>query len=353
MNEHNLKFRVLALDGGGIRGAYTAAVLREFEHATNERIADCFDLIVGTSTGGLIALGLGLGHSAEEILEFYRSHGPRIFPSSIIGDRGRWVRQVLWSSKYRAGGLQTAVIDLLGEKTLLGASKSRLVIPAFNVTRGEVTCFKTRHHPSFIHDHLRPVWEIAMATSAAPTFFPAHRASWGTLYVDGGVWANCPALVGVIEATKYLGKSHSEIDVLSVGTISSPFYLDDKRRFGQILPPTSRRGFLTSGPRLLELLMQATASSIHQQASIVLRPENGHDEALIRIDNVENKKRFAMDDCRRLDDLIGLGEHAGRAHCARIRDRFLRAKADPFISIPILENEKPKMQSLTNLGTGY
>jgi patatin-like phospholipase/acyl hydrolase len=75
------RFRILSLDGGGIKGAFTAAVLAEWEKRTGRVIVDHFDLIAGTSTGGIIALGLGLGLPAGEILEFYEKQGPKIFPN--------------------------------------------------------------------------------------------------------------------------------------------------------------------------------------------------------------------------------------------------------------------------------
>jgi patatin-like phospholipase/acyl hydrolase len=73
------RFQILSLDGGGLRGMYTAAVLARLEEDLGIRIVDHFDLIAGTSTGGIIALGLGLGMTPREILEFYTAHGPRIF----------------------------------------------------------------------------------------------------------------------------------------------------------------------------------------------------------------------------------------------------------------------------------
>jgi patatin-like phospholipase/acyl hydrolase len=77
------RFRILALDGGGIKGTFSAAVLAEWEKETGLRVADHFDLIAGTSTGGILAIGLGLGLSAEELLEFYKKRGALIFP--VVG----------------------------------------------------------------------------------------------------------------------------------------------------------------------------------------------------------------------------------------------------------------------------
>src|SRR6516162_8324692 len=83
-------FRILSLDGGGIMGAFAASALATFERATGRRIVEHFDLITGTSTGGIIAVGLAMGASAAEICSFYETQGPNIFPAG--GGMGGWVR---------------------------------------------------------------------------------------------------------------------------------------------------------------------------------------------------------------------------------------------------------------------
>src|SRR5512147_998614 len=104
-----MTFRILSLDGGGVRGAYTAAVLAEIEEGSGKRVADHFDLIAGTSTGGIIALGLGLGMSAKEISQFYVNDGPRIFDqinpfdsNSLASKITAWFRAKRNSSKQLA-----------------------------------------------------------------------------------------------------------------------------------------------------------------------------------------------------------------------------------------------------------
>jgi len=125
------RFRILSLDGGGIKGTFTAAVLAELEQMTGKRIADHFDLITGTSTGGLIAIALGLGIPAKEILKFYEDKGPAIFP--MVGLHGRVKHSLSWwfGPKFSATDLRNAIGSVLGNRKL-GESKCRLVIPSFN-----------------------------------------------------------------------------------------------------------------------------------------------------------------------------------------------------------------------------
>ena len=156
--------RILSIDGGGIKGVFPASFLAEVEDAIGDKVARYFDLIVGTSTGGIIALGLGLGMSAREILGFYEKAGPTIF-----GGRRTWLSLKHWGwAKYSAEPLRTAVESTFGTKRL-GDSITRLVIPSFNLTTGEVHVFKTCHHPKFERDYLVRAVDVALATSAAPT----------------------------------------------------------------------------------------------------------------------------------------------------------------------------------------
>ena len=195
-------FRILSLDGGGIMGAFTASVLAAFEDHTGQRIVEHFDLITGTSTGGLIAIALGMGVSTEKVLSFYKERGPEIFPTG--GFLGGWVKELLhfFGPKFSTGELREAISSVVGEKTL-GDSRCRLVIPAYDVDQGRVYLFKTAHHPRFQVDVRLPAVDVALATSAAPTYFPAHEIPWHGTYIDGGVWANSPVMVGVTEGARF------------------------------------------------------------------------------------------------------------------------------------------------------
>jgi patatin-like phospholipase/acyl hydrolase len=114
----NRMFRILSLDGGGIKGTFSAAALAALEEATGKRCVEQFDLITGTSTGGIIAIGLGLGKSAAEIVEFFREHGPTIFPGTSLVERTTGLWRWLWGPKHSHDVLRDALTRVLGDKRL-------------------------------------------------------------------------------------------------------------------------------------------------------------------------------------------------------------------------------------------
>jgi len=209
--------KILAIDGGGIKGVYPAAFLASIESHIDGRVADYFDLIVGTSTGGIIALGLGLGMTAHDVLGFYKQYGPEVFPGHPIL---RHLRQVV-QSKYSASPLKQALIETFGERRL-GESTKRLVIPSVDLISGNVYLFKTAHRSNYRNDYRVKAVDVAMATAAAPTYFPIHWFQSGLPLVDGGMWANNPTGLAVVEAIGPLDWDRSEIRILSLGCTTEP-----------------------------------------------------------------------------------------------------------------------------------
>lgn len=206
--------QVLALDGGGLRGIFTAATLAAWEEDFDTPIAGHFDLIVGTSTGGIIALALGLGVPPAEVLSIYVDHGDHIFPRERRARHGL-LRRIL-RPRYEATELRSVLREHFGDR-ILGDSKVRLAIPSYDLAADQVHLFRTPHHPDLRRDWRVPAVEVALATTAAPTFLPAHRMDAHRL-IDGGVWANNPTLVGVSECFDRLGGQRGCIRVLNVGT---------------------------------------------------------------------------------------------------------------------------------------
>src|SRR5262249_10320231 len=156
-----------------------------------------------TSTGGIIALALGLGAPAKEVLRFYDELGPAVFS-------GNWLMKFLrkwckwFRAKYDPAPLRAALERHFGGKRL-GDSRERLITPSLNLGPGEVHLLQTAHHPHLEIDYQVSAVEVALATAAAPTYFPAHRLGAGVPLVDGGVWANNPVGVAAVEAVSMLG----------------------------------------------------------------------------------------------------------------------------------------------------
>ncbi len=315
-------FRILALDGGGVKGAYTASVLATLEETTRRACRDHFDLIAGTSTGGIIALGLGLGLTAREICAFYAEKGENIFPvSGVVGRNLRAVRQLL-RPKHDAARLRKALESAFGQRTL-GESTCRLVIPAYDITESRVFLFKTGHHQRFKFDLKLSAVDVALATAAAPTFFAAATIARAgdARYVDGGVWANCPALVALTEAMHFLDVPPRDIDILSIGTTSHPFEVTARRSSG---------GVIRWGAALVELLMTSQVQAAEAQAAL-LTGEGFH-----RINHVTSRGRFGLDKAERARDLMELGrsDAVKREHLDVVEKRFLNdTPAAPYVPV--------------------
>jgi len=222
------QFRILSLDGGGLKGAFEAAFLAAIEDDLNVSVVDHFDLITGTSTGSIIAMGLGLGLSAKQILEFYQSKGSRIFPYK---ESSEWLRRLAQyaATKHKPDGLQQELITVFGDKKL-GDSRKPLVIPSYNLDADDVYVFKTPHSRRFKRDWTVPAWKVCMASCAAPTFLPTFTGVGGLRLIDGGVWANNPMMVGVVEAISEFKQDPKNISVLSISTTTEikdrPDHLD-------------------------------------------------------------------------------------------------------------------------------
>ncbi len=326
------RFRILSLDGGGIKGTFTASFLAELESMTKTPIHKYFDLITGTSTGGIIAIALGLGIPASEILDFYVKKGPEIFPAIGIKKKSQHFLRWMFRTKYGQKSLLNAIGSVTGNRKL-GDSKVRLVIPSFNAVNGNVQLFKTSHHPRLRRDYLRPAVEVALATSAAPTYFPAFIGEDGLACIDGGIWSNCPAAVGVIEAISVLGQDLKDVHVLSIGTTDVPYHVSEARRQkGGVL----RWGLFSKD--FIGLLMQAQMRASIAQAKVMLNydeePHRFH-----RIDEVTNPSRFSLDSVSGIPDLRALGAETARHQASVVQRLFLDKEADPFVpchSLPCL-----------------
>ena len=219
------RFKILSIDGGGIKGLYSAEVLAKFEEIYQCRISDHFDLICGTSTGGIIALGISLGIPMSDICKFYTQHGPRIFCAdkqrNKWGRRQYFIKQLLGKGKYSQKDLEDALYSVFKDKKIC-ESNNLLCIPAYNITTAEPRIFK-KDYENLTEDDSKRYVDIALATAAAPTYFPVKETN-NHCYIDGGVWANNPTLVGL---TEYIFKISTDpnyrgVDILSISSIVKP-----------------------------------------------------------------------------------------------------------------------------------
>lgn len=218
-----MPFRLLAIDGGGIRGVIPAVVLRELEELTGRPTQELFDLIVGTSTGALLALGLtvpdedrGPRYSAEQLVSLYLDEGPRIFSRSVV-HRLRSAHGII-GAKYPAAGIED-VLERYFDDIRLTETLGDVLVTAYETELREPFLFRSRRaraEPS--RDFA--LRDVARAVTAAPTFFAPARvpdgegSSW-TL-IDGGVYANNPTMIGVVEAMA--AYDATEVLSLSLGT---------------------------------------------------------------------------------------------------------------------------------------
>ena len=230
-------FRILSIDGGGIRGVYPAAFLAGLErrYLGGESVARYFDLIAGTSTGGILAMGLGAGITAAGLCDLYVHRGCEIFPP--IRPRAfegflRWFRSACQVFKYRYDrkALKGILQETLGDRKL-GEAQTRLCIPSFDGRFGEVYIFKTPHHPDFRTDARESMTKVAEATSAAPTFFRPLEDG-GYTFVDGGVWANNPIMIGLVDALTCFTVEAEQVRILSLGCGDDPYIVDRRKIVG-------------------------------------------------------------------------------------------------------------------------
>lgn len=210
-------FHVLALTGGGFRGLYSARVLQELEQRAGRPIGQCFDLIAGTSIGGILALAVAFDRPMDTLIKAFREAGPKIFPP-----KAKWAG--LMSSRYDTAPLSEVIDAVLPIGATLADVRHALVIPALNLTTGKQQIFKSRHNAEWMRDSKYTAKEVALATAGAPIYFPIASLD-NQLFADGGLFANAPDLVALHEASKFFHQPDSVVRMLSVGTLSSTYAL--------------------------------------------------------------------------------------------------------------------------------
>ena len=326
-------FRILSIDGGGIKGIFPATFLAALEriYLYGETIAAHFDMIVGTSTGGVIAIGLGAGLTSREIRDLYRDRGEEIFPPQSV--LTRWVNCPLHfiRYKYNTTVLRKILYEYLSDRTL-AQSLSRLCIPSSDGDGGDICVFKTPHHPDYHLDADREMLTVALATSAAPTFFRILEED-GNLFVDGGVWSNNPIMIGVVEALTAFDVKPDQIKVLSLGSGSPRFRASERMvKYGGLLP----------WRKVIFAAMHFQSESALGQARLLIGPER-----VTRIDAPTMKNPIDLDDWKRATtELMPAAQLAVENEGDSVAAEFLATEVDPYV--PPNPNDTAKTRHSSN-----
>jgi uncharacterized protein len=245
------EFRILALSGGGYLGLYSAALLAGLEAEAGEPIGRRFDLIAGTSVGGIIAAAVAFERPLADIVEFFRLRGTEVFsprarPTGAVGRLLDLSRSVL-GPKYSNAALRDTLAAYFGDATLADALHP-LVLPAVNVTRSLTKVFKTPHGAASRGDEKVRVLDAVMAACAAPAYFPSVAID-DALYADGGLFAVAPDQVALHEAEHFMGIDAERVRMLSVGTATVSY-----RPAEGIDPDAGAVGWLSDGRLILTLI---------------------------------------------------------------------------------------------------
>lgn len=291
-------FHILALDGGGTRGIYTAQLLAKIEQAIGTRIKTCFDLIAGTSTGAIIAGAAVSDIPMIDIVELFDTETPHIF-------KRRWYRIPLFLSKYPSEQLAQVIAKHI-PATPLGEIATPLMITSSEITKSEVQIFRSNYgnRDSEIAPTSKEVClrDAILASCAAPTFF-APKSVDDLLLADGCLWANNPSTIAATEALSAFGKDASQVRMLSIGTGHSTNMYRQRRGWG----------FITGwgGAKLTSYVMTLQAQASAHTAQLLLKGN------YLRIN--PEIDRWEIDTLTQSDNLKSLAERDFERYAAKIK----------------------------------
>jgi len=328
-------FKILSIDGGGIKGVFPAKFLTCLEEEIGEgQTHKHFDLICGTSTGGIIALALSLGIPAKEILKLYQDNAKTIFGSK------NW--NLIKKPFYKNKPLEKLIKDIFKEYHHLdedprindALTRVKLLIPIYSLVDGETQILKTPHTSDLFIDKHIPMYMAAMATSAAPTYFNAYSNRFqrmdSDIYedfsnkVDGGVFANNPSMLGILEATTRLKQKLENIQLLSLGTGQYKYEEGKTKKMWSVM-----YWAWIKRKRIFELFMQSQSQLVHNSVKIMHRFND--DFIYKRIDLEFNHNFNVKMDETKAEKLKTLTEKASRIFQTEgkyVLDTFCIKKAD-------------------------
>jgi patatin-like phospholipase/acyl hydrolase len=286
--------QILSVDGGGYLGLATTTFVEGLEHHFGSSLADRFDLFCGTSTGAIIALGLAIGKSGADLRQLYITLGQRVL-CPRLGRGSRAARLVC--PKYALEPLREALTDAFGDATLADvlARGKKVVATSFCLTTGQPRFFKTNHSANLtLHAGYRVV-DIALASAAAPIYFPLVRIQHPVhrtieTFCDGGVVTNQPALVAYAEAVSELAIPPRDVRLLSLSTPRSDLSAPE--------PISPNRGLRDWGwgEKLAETFIEGGARMSGEALKRIVGCYPAADRPVYERIELHNRHRLAFDD---------------------------------------------------------
>lgn len=291
-------FNILSIDGGGIRGIYAVAILCKIQEELGINYTEDFDLIAGTSTGAIIAAGLTIGVPPSAILEMYKEQGNFIF------------KKPFWSGlvtpKYDIEKLKQVLESIFEDKTFNDV-KTRLMVTATNVSEGMPWVFKSSYHERLTRDKSVRLVDAILASCSTPLYFNPYGYNQ-QLLVDGGLWANNPALAALVEALGHnIDARRYKIRILSIGTgINIKHY--------PIEWVEKEWGATRWGRGLIEVIFNMQSFSIEKYLNAIMDKDH-----YLRI-NFTLDSNLPIDDIKTIDTLIKKGTEDFYQYRTKIRE---------------------------------
>lgn len=365
-------YRVLSLDGGGIRGLYSAAVL----HGIAQRVARmhggpeerldvgrAFDLVVGTSTGAILATALASGVSLAEVVALYRDNARKIFSDPVPQSKWpllAWCWRHLRSPANPSAPLKAALEGVFGVETVLQMYQRRgiaLCVTSVDVETQKSWVFKTPHDMRgnrLQRDNNYALVDLCMSSAAAPLVLPVHGVARpddvaGSMnwFCDGGLWANNPVVVAIVEALEFAPPG-APIHVISASTCP-PF------KGAAVDTSSSQRGLLDwwGGIATLEVALDAQSYAYHYIAK-TLSTHLDREVKYLRLTDpqiqAEEAKELRLDNPAALDVLAKLASRAVDLNIseATTGDKPKELLTEIFANLPTLPERSIECSTATN-----
>jgi patatin-like phospholipase/acyl hydrolase len=334
------KIKILSIDGGGIRGLIPAKVLAELEQKLQElepgkKLYEHFDLICGTSTGAILAIAIALGIPAAELVKFYKENALIIFPKwylKVLPRKARAIVTSIYSNRKLRKKLQEVYASANnGVDPVLKDLKTNVCIPVFNGNDGQINVLKTKHNEEYMRDYKLPAYEVALSSASAPIYFPPHTFSFSNEHgsgtnvnmIDGGIFANNPSLIGVLEATDKMGYDFADIQLLSLGTGRGKHIIKSGWK------PKDIWYWLFPKPRLLDIILDSQAQITEQYLNFLKRVsgngERSFDYLRVQYDLGGDTIELNASDKKSLQRLESIGDELAKNNLSNIL-KFLKSK---------------------------